>query len=149
MGKKGGKNQNTAELDAQKKKVEQLEKEKAELLAASGSSEETRTLLSNLRHQALALALQQALQAKKLKESVQNSEGLDKKVKERDGKVDELQKLIDDKTKENQKLLDQVKKADSKKANKSENDKKAQELQATLDNKNEALAKASEELTLA
>ena len=124
MGKKGGKNQNTAELDAQKKKVEQLEKEKAELLAASGSSEETRTLLSNLRHQALALALQQALQAKKLKESVQNSEGLDKKVKERDGKVDELQKLIDDKTKENQKLLDQVKKADSKKANKSENDKK-------------------------
>ena len=124
MGKKGGKNQNTAELDAQKKKVEQLEKEKAELLAASGSSEETRTLLSNLRHQALALALQQALQAKKLKESIQNSEGLDKKVKERDGKVDELQKLIDDKTKENQKLLDQVKKADSKKANKSENDKK-------------------------
>ena len=124
MGKKGGKNQNTAELDAQKKKVEQLEKEKAELLAASGSSEETRTLLSNLRHQALALALQQALQAKKLKESIQNSEGLDKQVKERDGKVDELQKLIDDKTKENQKLLDQVKKADSKKANKSENDKK-------------------------
>ena len=45
-------------------------------------------------------------------------------MKERDGKVDELQKLIDDKTKENQKLLDQVKKADSKKANKSENDKK-------------------------
>ena len=70
-------------------------------------------------------------------------------MKERDGKVDELQKLIDDKTKENQKLLDQVKKADSKKANKSENDKKAQELQATLDNKNEALAKASEDLTLA
>ena len=45
-------------------------------------------------------------------------------MKERDGKVDELQKLIDDKTKENQKLLDQFKKADNKKANKSENDKK-------------------------
>ena len=125
MGKKGGKNQNSAELEAQKKKVEQLEKANAELAASSGSSEETRTLLSNLRHQALAFALQQALQAKKLKESEESSKSLDQQVKERDGKVTELQKLIDEKKKENQKLLDQVKKADNKKGNKAESDKKA------------------------
>ena len=34
------------------------------------------------------------------------------KVKERDEKVDELQKVIDDKSKENKKLLEQMKKAE-------------------------------------
>ena len=57
MDKKGGKNQKNAELEAQKKKSEQLEKENAELKEKAGDSEETKTLISNLKHQALALAL--------------------------------------------------------------------------------------------
>ena len=61
MSKKGGKKENNAELEAQKKKNEQLEKENAKLKEQSGDSEETKTLISNLKHQALANALQSAI----------------------------------------------------------------------------------------
>ena len=47
------------------------------------------------------------------------------KVKERDEKVDELQKVIDDKAKENKKLLEQMKKAEQSKGDKDELEKKA------------------------
>ena len=50
MSKKGGKKENNAELEAQKKKNEQLEKENAKLKEQSGDSEETKTLISNLKH---------------------------------------------------------------------------------------------------
>ena len=55
--KKGGKNQMNFELEAEKQKVQQLEKEKAELESKSVVSEETQTLISNLKHQVLAFAL--------------------------------------------------------------------------------------------
>ena len=70
-------------------------------------------------------------------------------MKERDGKVNDLEKVLQGKAKENQKLLDQLKQAEKKKVNDSELIKKTQEFEATLNNKQEALTKATEELTLA
>ena len=70
-------------------------------------------------------------------------------MKERDVKVSDLEKVVQGKAKENQKLLDQLKQAEKKKGNDSELTKKTQEFQATLNNKQEALTKATEELTLA
>lgn len=70
-------------------------------------------------------------------------------MKERDVKVSDLEKVVQGKAKENQKLLDQLKQAEKKKGNDSELTKKTQEFEATLNNKQEALTKATEELTLA
>ena len=70
-------------------------------------------------------------------------------MKERDGKVNDLEKVLQGKAKENQKLLDQLKQAEKKNKNDSELTKKTQEFEATLNNKQEALTKATEELTLA
>ena len=70
-------------------------------------------------------------------------------MKERDGKVNDLEKVLQAKAKENQKLLDQLKLAEKKKVNDSELTKKTQEFEATLNNKQEALTKATEDLTLA
>ena len=70
-------------------------------------------------------------------------------MKERDGKVNDLEKVLQGKDKENKKLLEQIKQAEKKKGNDSELAKKTQEFEATLNNKQEALTKATEELTLA